>query len=265
MSTASPPTVSEMPAPPTGIKWWCHSSDQEATITMLKPEEEKSAGLDITSVEWPHQRWKEGKPLVRLLMESYLEALGKDSDLVQVTRQAYFKTHCPNYDHDGSHDLSHTFKQMATSACLLGSDVHEVQQVWTGWKDLWVAHDIAKSSPKDIYFFQVVPPTELLMGLKRIHSLKALKWQSDLSFCLWCGKEGQNEGLVVNHLWMSHYDLGLICSWCLEYFTTSTDTMCNHSQLCKLALASINDDDDNQEEEPNIDDNRKDDDDFMFG
>ena len=50
----------------------------------------------------------------------------------------------------------------------------------------------------------------------------------------------------------------------MRHFTTSTDTMCHHSQLCKLALAHINDDDDNQEES-NIDDNSKDDDDFMFG
>ena len=32
MSTASPPSVSETPALPTGIKWQCHLSDWEATI-----------------------------------------------------------------------------------------------------------------------------------------------------------------------------------------------------------------------------------------
>ena len=37
--------------------------------------------------------------------------------------------------------------------------------------------------------------------------------------------------------------------------------MCHHSQVCKLALASIDDDD--REEES--DDNGEDDDDFMFG
>ena len=51
-STASPPTVSEMPAPPTRTKWQCHSSDWEAT--MLKPEEEEAVGLDISPKEWPH-------------------------------------------------------------------------------------------------------------------------------------------------------------------------------------------------------------------
>ena len=60
---------------------------------------------------------------------------------------------------------------------------------------------------------------------------------------------------------MSHYHLGLICGWCLEYFTTSANTMCHHSQLCKLALASIDND---QEEKSDIDDNVEDDDDFAF-
>ena len=59
--------------------------------------------------------------------------------------------------------------------------------------------------------------------------------------------------------------MGLICSQCLVYFTTSANAMCHHSQLCKLAPAGINDDDNNWEEESNIDDNGKDDDDFAFG
>ena len=42
--------------------------------------------------------------------------------------------------------------------------------------------------------------------------------------------------------------------------------MCHHSQLCKLAPASIDDDDDyNWEEESNINDNGEDYDDFAFG
>ena len=70
--------------------------------------------------------------------------------------------------------------------------------------------------------------------------------------------------MVVNHLQTSHYHLDLVCGQCLEYFTTSTDTMHHHSQLCKPALAGI-DEDDNQEEESNNNDNGKDNDDFAFG
>ena len=45
--------------------------------------------------------------------------------------------HHPNYDHEGSQDLSHTFQEMATSAGLMDLEVYEVQEVWTGWKDHW--------------------------------------------------------------------------------------------------------------------------------
>ena len=143
MSTASPPTVSEMPVPPTRTKWWCCSFNWETTT--LEPEEEEAAGLDITPEEQLHQRQKEGRPLARLLKESCQEAFRKDCKLILVTKWAYFKTHHPHYDHEGSHNLSHTFKEMATSAGLLSSDVHEVQQVWTGQKDLWVTHCMAKA------------------------------------------------------------------------------------------------------------------------
>ena len=133
-STASPPTVSEMPAPPTRTKRQQCWSDVEATTPRW--EEEGAVGLDITPKGLPHWRWKEGRPLVRPHKESHWEAFGKDSDLVWVTRQVYFKMHHPNYVHEGSHDFSHTFKEMDTSAGLMGSDVHEVQKVWTGQKDL---------------------------------------------------------------------------------------------------------------------------------
>ena len=44
-SIASSLTVSKMPAPLTGTKWQCHSSDQEAM--MPRPKEEEATGLDI--------------------------------------------------------------------------------------------------------------------------------------------------------------------------------------------------------------------------
>ena len=68
--------------------------------------------------------------------------------------------HCPDYDHKGSQDLSHTFHKMTTSVGIMDSEVHKVQEVWTGQKDLQAAHHMAKGSPKGIQFFQVVPPTE---------------------------------------------------------------------------------------------------------
>ena len=65
--------------------------------------------------------------------------------------------------------------------------------------------------------------------------------------CLWCEEEGQNEGTVINHLQTNDYHLGHICGWCLEYFTNSADTMCCYSQLCKPALACVDNDDQDEE------------------
>ena len=95
-----PPTASRDASIPTRIKWWHCSSNLEAT--MPRPEEEEAAGLYITPEEWPCQKWKEGRPLVRLLKKSHQEALRKDSALVQFTRWIYFKMHCPNYDQEES-------------------------------------------------------------------------------------------------------------------------------------------------------------------
>ena len=68
---------------------------------------------------------------------------------------------------------------------------------------------------------------------------------------------------MVNHLQTSHYHLGLVCSWCIVYFTTSANTMCQHSQLYKLAL--VNDDNNNREEESGDDDkSRECNDEFTF-
>ena len=77
------------------------------------------------------------------------------------------------------------------------------------------------------------------------------------------GKEVQNKGMVVNHLQMSHYHLGLICSQCLEYFTTSTDTVPSLAAV-QASMARIDDDNDDQEEESDINDNGKYDDDLAF-
>ena len=108
---------------------------------------------------------------------------------------------------------------------------------------------LAKISSMDIHFSRIVAPNQLpkIMRLDGTHSLKALQWQNSLNFCPWCRKEGQNEGIVVNHLHTMHYHLGLICAHCLNYFTISTDTMQQHAQLCKSTAAS---NDDNREESP---------------
>ena len=94
------------------------------------------------------------------------------------------------------------------------------------------------------------------MGLKGIPSPKTLWQWSGLTFCLWCRKEGQNEGTMVNHLQTTNYHQGLISTHCLDYCTTSADAMHWHAQL--------GDDDDREEEDYEDDDNGDEDDEFMF-
>ena len=98
---------------------------------MSRPEEEEVVGLDVSTEEHPHQRQKERRPLAKLLKESHWEALKKDSNLTQSKRQVYFEMHHADYDNKGFQDLSSTFQEMATSAGLMNSEVHEVQEVWT--------------------------------------------------------------------------------------------------------------------------------------
>ena len=88
----------------------------------------------------------------------------------------YYQTHWPDYEHEDSHNMSSTFKEMATSASLMGSEVYKVKEVWTCQRNLKATHHAAKASPKDIHFLRVVPPTKLtkIMGLRGIPSPKAL-------------------------------------------------------------------------------------------
>ena len=54
------------------------------------------------------------------------------------------------------------------------------------------------------------------MSLKGVHHLDALHHFAGVTFCPWCAKEGQNKGNMVNHLWTTHYKLGLVCEKCLH-------------------------------------------------
>ena len=48
--------------------------------------------------------------------------------------------------------MSSTFKELATSANLLGSEVHKVKEVWTGQRNLKATDHAAKASPKVTLF-----------------------------------------------------------------------------------------------------------------
>ena len=91
---------------------------------------------------------------------------------------------------------------MATNAELLGMSIHEIQASWMGLEELKQANYALRVLPKGLKFLHAVPPTESpkVMGLVGIHNPDALCHFSGITHCPWCGKEGQNEGTVVNHL-----------------------------------------------------------------
>ena len=149
-------------------------------------------------------------------------------------RQTYFWTHALTFHKEDTYKLTEVFKELVEMTGLLGTEVYLVHGPWVGRKELCSAYHAVRGSAKDLHFFRSVAHLESpnIMGLWGIHSPEALKQQAGLSFCLWCGKEGQNKGTIVNHFCTRHYHLGLVYKRCLLYFTTMLDKMWHHAQGC---------------------------------
>ena len=145
-------------------------------------------------------------------------------------RLHFFSKHSYNFTDDSSCDLSGIFEKLAVSASLLGTSIYEIQSSWTGPEELKQANYTLQSLPKGLKFLRVVPASESpkVMGLVGIHDLNALRCFTGFTYCPWCGKEGQNEGTVVNHLRTTHYRLGLVCDKCHSCPTTMCDTLHCH-------------------------------------
>ena len=190
----------------------------------------------VTSEGPPSSKQQEVPPGNKALKQSCSEAFSQDSDLVKEARKEYFLKHSYNFTMEGTCNLLEVFRQMAKSAKLLGIPIHEIQALRTGPDELRQANYALRSLPKGLKFLHAVPPSESpkIMGLMGIHDLDALCNFNSLTHCPWCGKEGQNEGTVVNHLQMVHYRLGLVCNKCNNCPSTSLDTLCHHSwQNCQ--------------------------------
>ena len=127
-------------------------------------------------------------------------------------------------------NLSNIFRELAEGADLLGKSIHELQLSWEGPEELKHANYSLCSLPKGLKFLRVVPTLESLkiMGLKGIHYGNALQHFMNYTYCPWCGKEGQNEGTIVNHLRTVHYKLGIVCNLCYHCPTVTSDTLHQH-------------------------------------
>ena len=116
---------------------------------------------------------------------------------------------------------------MIETAGLLGSTIYEIQEALTGWKELQHAIYALRTLPKGLRFFHTVSPSESpkVMGLMGIHHPNALCHFNGVTHCPWCGKEGQNEGTIINHLRTVHYKLGLICEKCFHYLSIMSEAI----------------------------------------
>ena len=150
----------------------------------------------------PSSKQQEIWPWNKALKLSHTEAFRRDSDLVKEARKEFFSKHSHNFVMEGTCDLSEVFKQMATSTKLLGTSIYEIQVSWTGLDELRQANYALRSLPKGLKFLHVAPHSESpkVMQLVGKHDPDTLHCFSGITHCPWCGKEGQNEGTVVNHL-----------------------------------------------------------------
>ena len=165
-------------------------------------------------------------------MQSHLEAFSWDTSLVRETREEYFNRHSPNFSMENTHDLLDIFWHIAQTTKLHGLAIYEIKEVWKGLDKLWQANYTLRTLQKGLKFLRVVPPLEFpkVMGLMSIHEPDAPHHFNGMTHCPWCGKDGQNMGTIVNHLWIVHYTLSLMCDKCFNYPSTLSDTLCCHSQ-----------------------------------
>ena len=80
----------------------------------------------------PHSKWWEVVPLHKLLTRSHQEAFSQDSHLVRKRREEYFRSQCPNFNNENSHNFTDIFRCIIETAGLLGSAIYEIKKAWTG-------------------------------------------------------------------------------------------------------------------------------------
>ena len=218
----SPPVPEHSPRP----RWW-HPSPDLVDVSPVSGTMSKA-----TLEEPPSSKQQEIMPLHKALTQSCLEAFSQDSSLVRKTREENFQRHSPNFNTENTCDLSDVFQHMAKTAELLGSSIYKIKEVWAGSDELQQANYTLRTLLKGLKFLRAVPPSESpkVMGLIGTHDPDALCHFNGVTHCPWCGKEGQNDGTIINHLQMVHYRLGLMCKECFSCPSTSLETLHHYGQ-----------------------------------
>ena len=166
----------------------------------------------------PHSKREKASNWFSSLKPSRADAFCQDSGPIREARERYFTTHPWDWVQSNTDDLSDIFRELAWSTSLLGESICEIQWSWDGPDHLKHGNYVLQSLPKGLKFLRVVSAKESpkIMGLKGIHDPDALRHFASYTYCPWCGKDGQNEGTIINHLRTVHYKLGLICDQCFR-------------------------------------------------
>ena len=207
-------------------KWWHHLPD------WARPSSPSEATSKATPKEPPHSKQKEEMPLHKTLSRSHQEAFSRDSRLVHKARVDYFWGNWLHFNSENSCNLTDVFCNMIESMGLLGSEIFEIQETWMGQHELEYANYALKTLLKRLKFFCLVSPLESLkvMGLTNIHHPDTIHHFNGVTHCLWCRKEGQNEGIIINHLQTVHYKLGLACEKCFCCPLVTSKAIWHHGQ-----------------------------------
>ena len=188
-----------------------------------------------TTLEGESSNPKKGKTADWLtsMKSEHVDAFSRDSNSIKEARACYFAMHSWDWTHGNAEDLSDVFKELAQEAGLLDESIFKLQWSWKVPEHLQQANYVFQSLPKGLRFLRAVSAKESPkeMGLKGIHDPEALQHFSGFTYCLWCGKSGQNKWTIVNHLRTTHYKLGLICNWCYGCPTVMSDTLHRHGHI----------------------------------
>ena len=158
---------------------------------------------------------------------------------MQKAREEYYWEKCPHFNNKTPCNMTDVSWSMIESTSLLSSEIHEIKECWTGKSKLQYANYALRTLPKGLKFFHPVSPSESpkAMGLTGIHHPNTLHCFNIVTYCSWCGKEWQNEGTVINHLWTVHYKLGLVCKKCFCCPVVTSKAIWHHG--CKSCQPSM--------------------------
>ena len=121
---------------------------------------------------------------------------------------------------------------MIESTSLIGYEIFEIQETWMGQCELEYTNYALKTLPKGLKFFCLVSSSKSpkVMGLTNIHHPDTLCHFNRVTHCLWCRKEGQNEGMIINHLQIMPCKLGLVCKKCFCCPSVTSEAIWHHGQ-----------------------------------